>query len=223
MACRPCGDVYRKDWDKRAFTVGIFGPPGSGKTLIIHDVCKYLNKEHNVCVVTNDASTTVDADFLVEKGVLPKEKVRSVIVESCPMTVMSKDITVNINEIRSLTQEFHPDIILLESAGDCLASHFSRDLVDYAILVIDVAGGNKLIRKRIKGNDHSDLLIVNKIDLAESVDVDMEDFKTEVIMTRMDRGLLFTSIKNKKDMEAVAESIVCSWKNHINQISQCFF
>lgn len=222
MTCKPCRDFYRKDWDKRAFTVGFFGPPGSGKTSIIHDVCKVLNEKHNICVVTNDAYTQEDADYLVTKGALPKEKVRSVIVEGCPMAVMNKDIEVNLKEIRSLTEQHHPDIILLESAGDCLASYFSRDLVDYAILVIDIAGGHKLIRKRIEGNNHSELLIINKIDLAEAVGINMEEFKMQVIMTRMDRGLLFTSTKNKKDMKHVAESIMYSWRDHTQQIPpQC--
>ncbi|GAB1606155.1 uncharacterized protein LOC115218132 [Argonauta hians] len=216
MCCmrHPDEAFYRTNWDERAFTVGIQGPVGSGKTSIILALCKIL-KDRNICIVTNDFYSTVDADTLLEQNAVPKEKIRSVVTEGCPARTNND---VNLKEIKELTQLFHPEIILLESAGDCLAAHFDSDLVDYTILVIDIAGGRNVIRKRIAGNDYSELLVVNKMDLADTLDIDIEDFKSEVIMTRMDRGLLFTSVKNDNDMKDLAECISYTHRDQMNQV-----
>ena len=159
---------------ERAFRVGIGGPVGSGKTALVAALCRTLGDNRNVAVVTNDIYTTEDADFLRRHAVLPDERIVAVATGCCPHTAIRDDISANLDAVESLEQRFQPlDVVLLESGGDNLTATFSTGLVDVQIFVIDVAGGDKVPRKGGPGVRSSDLLVINKTDLAALVRADL--------------------------------------------------
>ncbi|GBM42066.1 putative urease accessory protein ureG-like [Araneus ventricosus] len=164
----------RKDFHKRAFTVGIGGPVGSGKTALVLALSKYMREKHNLCIVTNDIFTREDWEFLVKNKALPEDRIRAVETGGCPHAAIREDYSLNLQIVKDLTQEYKPEIIFLESGGDNLAANFSRDLADYIIYVIDVAGGDKIPRKGGPGITESDLLVINKVDLASAVGADLK-------------------------------------------------
>ena len=170
---RPMPSAAR-DLGRRAFTVGIGGPVGSGKTALVLALCRKLRDRLSLAVVTNDIFTREDAEFLIRNQALPTERIDAVETGGCPHAAIREDISANLVALEELNYRFHPEILLLESGGDNLAADFSRELADYTIYVIDVAGGDKIPRKGGPGITQSDLLVINKTDLAPAVGADLE-------------------------------------------------
>lgn len=164
-----------RDWRQRAFTVGIGGPVGSGKTALVLQLCRHLRDHHSIAVVTNDIFTREDAEYLTKQNALPAERIRAVETGGCPHAAIREDVTSNLAALEDLMRVYPtPKLLLCESGGDNLAANFSSELADYTIYVIDVAGGDKVPRKGGPGVTQSDLLVINKIDLAEAVGADLE-------------------------------------------------
>ncbi|BFZ23654.1 hypothetical protein BsWGS_26693 [Bradybaena similaris] len=202
---------YRNDWSQRAFSVGIGGPVGSGKTALVLALCRYLKDKCSVCVVTNDIFTKEDWEFLVRNEALDKERLRAVETGGCPHAAIREDYSLNMAEVRELTLKFQPDLVLIESGGDNLAANFSRELADYIIYVIDVAGGDKIPRKGGPGVTQSDLLVVNKTDLAEAVGASLDVMKRDAKLMRQDGPTLFIQAKNGFGIEDVAQHILAAY------------
>jgi urease accessory protein len=179
----------------RALRVGIGGPVGSGKTALVAALCRALAGELAIAVVTNDIYTTEDADFLRRAGVLPDERIRAVQTGACPHTAIRDDISANLDAVEQLEAD-HPglELILVESGGDNLTATFSYGLVHRQIFVIDVAGGDKVPRKGGPGITRSDLLVINKTDLAPLVGADLAVMARDAGAVRGDRPTLFTSL-----------------------------
>ena len=189
----------------RALRIGIGGPVGSGKTALVAALCRTLNGELELAVVTNDIYTTEDADFLLRNGVLPPERVRAVETGCCPHTAIRDDISANLETIEELEESLPPlDLILVESGGDNLTATFSRGLVHYQIFVIDVAEGDKIPRKGGPGITAADLLVINKTDLAEQVGADLGVMDRDARARRGDLPLLFTSLREDPTATDVA-------------------
>jgi urease accessory protein len=189
----------------RAPRIGIGGPVGSGKTALVAALCRTLSTELTIGVVTNDIYTTEDADFLRRAGVLPDERIRAVQTGACPHTAIRDDITPNLDAVEAL-EEDHPglDLVLVESGGDNLTATFSYGLVHRQIFVIDVAGGDKVPRKGGPGVTRSDLLVINKTDLAPMVGADLEVMRRDAATARGTRPTLFTSLTQDPGATAVA-------------------
>ncbi|MCW2497698.1 urease accessory protein UreG [Jatrophihabitans sp.] len=179
----------------RAPRIGIGGPVGSGKTALVAALCRALSTELTIGVVTNDIYTTEDADFLRRAGVLPDERIRAVQTGACPHTAIRDDITPNLDAVEELEAD-HPDLdlVLVESGGDNLTATFSYGLVHQQIFVIDVAGGDKVPRKGGPGVTRSDLLVINKTDLAPLVGASLEVMDRDAGAVRDGRPTLFTSL-----------------------------
>ena len=175
--------------------IGIGGPVGSGKTALVAALCRALAGELSVAVVTNDIYTTEDAEFLRKAGVLPVERIRAVQTGACPHTAIRDDISANLDTVEELEETFGDlDLILVESGGDNLTATFSYGLVHRQIFVIDVAGGDKVPRKGGPGVTRSDLLVINKTDLAPMVGADLGVMDRESAAVREGRPTLFTSL-----------------------------
>ncbi|WP_110513581.1 urease accessory protein UreG [Herpetosiphon llansteffanensis] len=184
--------------------VGIAGPVGSGKTALAHCLSVHLTKRYSVAVVTNDIYTKEDAEFLLRQGVLPAERVRGVETGGCPHSAIRDDASMNLEAIADLCATL-PDlqIVFVESGGDNLAASFSPELVDYWIYVIDVAGGDKVPRKGGPGVTRSDLLVINKIDLAELVGASLEVMDHDAKQMRGELPLVFTNLKAETGLDQV--------------------
>ena len=179
----------------RALRVGIVGPVGSGKTALVRRLCERLRDEVSVGVVTNDLFTDEDADFLRRHAVLPDERIAAVQTGGCPHTAIRDDITANLDAIEDLVAgNERLELILVESGGDNLTATFSSGLVDVQIFVIDVAGGDKVPRKGGPGVTYSDLLVVNKTDLAPLVGADLDVMRRDAAAVRGDRPTVFISL-----------------------------
>lgn len=202
-----------RDFSKRAFTVGIGGPVGSGKTALVLALCKALRDQVNLGVVTNDIFTREDAEFLVRNEALPVERIRAVETGGCPHAAIREDVTDNLLELESLHEELKPDLLLLESGGDNLAAHFSRELADYTVYVIDVAGGDKVPRKGGPGTTQSDLLVINKIDLAEIVGADLQVMDRDARLMRGDGPFVFAKVKHGGGVDEIVEHILHARKH----------
>jgi urease accessory protein len=164
-----------RDFGARAFTVGIGGPVGSGKTALVLSVCRKLRETMRLGVVTNDIFTREDAEFLQRNEALPVAQIRAVETGGCPHAAIREDITPNLDALEQLMRLVPaPELLLVESGGDNLAAQYSRELVDFTIYVVDVAGGDKVPRKGGPGVTQSDLLVINKIDLAQHVGASLE-------------------------------------------------
>jgi urease accessory protein len=181
----------------RAFRIGVAGPVGSGKTALVHVLSQALWPEVNLAVVTNDIYTREDAEFLVRQGVLPPERVTGVETGGCPHAAIREDASMNLEAIAAL-ERLHPglELVLVESGGDNLAAAFSPELVDVSVYVIDVAGGDKIPRKGGPGITRSDLLVINKIDLAPHVGASLDVMDRDARQKRGARPLLFTNLKD---------------------------
>jgi urease accessory protein len=179
-----------------AFRVGVAGPVGSGKTALVHVLSQLLWPGLNLAVVTNDIYTREDAEFLVRQGTLPADRVLGVETGGCPHAAIREDASMNLEAIGELERR-HPglELIFVESGGDNLAASFSPELVDASIYVIDVAGGDKIPRKGGPGITRSDLLVINKIDLAPYVGASLEVMDRDARKMRGDRPFLFTNLK----------------------------
>jgi len=178
----------------RALRVGIGGPVGSGKTELVSCLCRAFTGDLSVAVVTNDVFTTEDAAILEAKRVLPVERIVGVQTGCCPHTAIRDDISENLDALDALEERFSPDVLLLESGGDNLTATFSRALVDVQIFVIDVAGGDKVPRKGGPGITGSDLLVVNKTDLAPLVGADLDVMRSDAHRMRGDLPTMFVSL-----------------------------
>ena len=182
--------------DKTPLRVGIGGPVGSGKTALTDALCKTLRDRYSIAVVTNDIYTREDADFLIRSGALPEARIRGVETGGCPHTAIREDASVNLAAIDQLTAEFDDlDIIFIESGGDNLAATFSPELSDLTLYVIDVSAGDKIPRKGRPGITRSDLLVINKIDLAPMVGASLEVMDRDAGMMRGSRPTLFTNLR----------------------------
>jgi urease accessory protein len=178
-----------------ALRIGVGGPVGSGKTALVAALCRQLRDELSVAVLTNDIYTTEDADFLRRNAVLPDERITAVQTGGCPHTAIRDDITANLDAIDDLVEANPPlDLILVESGGDNLTATFSTGLIDVQIFVIDVAGGDKVPRKGGPGVTFSDLLVINKIDLAERVNADLDVMRRDAAKARDDRPTAMISL-----------------------------
>jgi urease accessory protein len=180
-----------------AFRIGVAGPVGSGKTALVHVLSQALWPQVSLAVVTNDIYTREDAEFLVRQGILPSDRVLGVETGGCPHSAIREDASMNLEAIADLERR-HPglELIFVESGGDNLAAAFSPELVDAFIYVIDVAGGDKIPRKGGPGITRSDLLVINKIDLAPHVGASLEVMDRDARKMRGDRPFLFTNLKD---------------------------
>ncbi len=197
----------KRDLSKRAFVVGIGGPVGSGKTALMLQLCRNLREKYNLCAVTNDIFTREDGEFLTKHEALPKERIVAVETGGCPHAAIREDITANLLACEDLTRKFGCDLIVLESGGDNLAADFSRELADYTIYVIDVAGGDKVPRKGGPGITQSDLLIVNKTDLAELVGANIEIMDRDAKLMRGSGPTIFAQVKNGVGIEDIIKNV----------------
>jgi urease accessory protein len=175
--------------------IGIGGPVGSGKTALVAALCRTLREKYSLAVVTNDIYTREDAEILLRQGVLDPERIAAVETGCCPHTAIRDDISANLDAVETLEARFAPlDLVLIESGGDNLTATFSRGLIDYQIFVIDVAGGDKVPRKGGPGITSSDLLVVNKTDLAHLVHADLEVMRRDAAAKRGQRPTAFISL-----------------------------
>jgi urease accessory protein len=189
--------------------VGIGGPVGSGKTALTDTLCKTMRDDYDMAVITNDIYTKEDAEFLTRSGALPIERIEGVETGGCPHTAIREDASVNLAAIADMRQRFPDlDLILIESGGDNLAATFSPDLADITIYVIDVSAGDKIPRKGGPGITRSDLLVINKTDLAPLVGADLGVMARDAERMRGDRPYVFTNLKERDGVAAVASFII---------------
>jgi urease accessory protein len=189
----------------RGLRLGIGGPVGSGKTALVAALCRTLQSELALAVVTNDIYTTEDADFLRQAGVLDPERISPVQTGCCPHTAIRDDIAANLDAAEDLEQRFGPlDLLIIESGGDNLTATFSRGLADVQIFVLDVSGGDKVPRKGGPGVTTADLLVINKTDLAPLVGASLDVMDHDAAAVRHGRPVVFTSLREDPAASAVA-------------------
>ncbi len=190
---------------RRALRIGVGGPVGGGKTALVAALCRALRDELSLVVVTNDIYTTEDADFLRTHGVLSDERIRAVRTGCCPHTAIRDDITANLDAVEDLIARHGPDLVLVESGGDNLTATFSYGLVDAQVFVLDVAGGDKVPRKGGPGVARSDLLVINKIDLAPFVGADLDVMRRDALAVRDARPTVLISLRDQPDAAPIVE------------------
>jgi len=184
--------------------IGIGGPVGSGKTALVDRLCKRLRDRYRLAVITNDIYTREDCEFLIRSGALPPERIEGVETGGCPHTAIREDATVNLIAVKNMEAKLGElDIVFIESGGDNLAATFSPDLADACIYVIDVAAGDKIPRKGGPGITRSDLLVINKTDLAPMVGADLGIMERDARKMRGDRPFLFTNLKEDQGVDEV--------------------
>ena len=189
---------------KQALRVGVAGPVGSGKTALVDALCKHLRDRYDLGVVTNDIYTQEDAQFLMRSGALPADRILGVETGGCPHTAIREDASINLEAIDRLVERFPSlELILVESGGDNLAATFSPELADLTLYVIDVAAGDKIPRKGGPGITKSDLLIINKIDLAPMVGASLEVMDRDAKRMRGERPFVFTNLKTGHGLDTV--------------------
>ena len=201
-----------RDFAARAFTIGIGGPVGSGKTALVLALCRALRDRHSLGVVTNDIFTREDAEFLTRHQALPDERIRAVETGGCPHAAIREDITPNLLALESLMRAVAPELLIVESGGDNLAAQYSRELVDYTIYVIDVAGGDKVPRKGGPGITQSDLLVINKTDLAPLVGADLGVMARDAARMRGAGPVVFAQAAHGVGVDEIVAQIVGAWR-----------
>lgn len=189
------------------FRVGVAGPVGSGKTALVMALCQRLRDTYSLAVVTNDIYTQEDAQFLVRHGALPQERIVGVETGGCPHTAIREDASINLVAVEQLEAQFSPQLVFVESGGDNLAATFSPELVDLTLYVIDVAAGDKIPRKGGPGITKSDLLVINKTDLAPLVGADLGVMERDAKQMRGDRPFVFTMLRADPDLEDIVALI----------------
>ncbi len=188
--------------------VGVGGPVGSGKTALMDALCKALRDRYQIAAITNDIYTREDAEFLTRSGALPPERIAGVETGGCPHTAIREDASINLAAIAELNQKFPDlDLILIESGGDNLAATFSPELADLTIYVIDVSAGDKIPRKGGPGITRSDLLVINKIDLAPHVGASLEVMDRDAKLMRKARPFVFTDVRHNHNVMDVVRFI----------------
>ena len=189
---------------KKPVIIGVGGPVGSGKTLLIERITRLAKDEYKFAVITNDIYTKEDAKFLVKNSVLSEDRVIGVETGGCPHTAIREDASMNFAAIEEMKSRFNDlDIIFLESGGDNLAATFSPDLVDFSIYIIDVAQGEKIPRKAGQGMIKSDLFIINKIDLAPYVGANLDTMRKDTLAFRDENSFIFTNLKTDEGIQSV--------------------
>ena len=188
--------------------VGVGGPVGSGKTALVDRLCKHLRQRYDIAVVTNDIYTKEDAEFLTRSGALAAERIVGVETGGCPHTAIREDASINLAAIHEICGRFPAlDLVFVESGGDNLAATFSPEIADLTLYVIDVAAGDKIPRKGGPGITRSDLLIINKIDLAPQVGADLSVMDRDARRMRGTRPFLFTNLKEQQGVAEIAQFI----------------
>lgn len=192
-----------------AYRIGVAGPVGSGKTALVDALCKSLRESYKLAVVTNDIYTQEDAQFLVRSQALERERILGVETGGCPHTAIREDASMNLAAIEQLEEKFTDlDVVFLESGGDNLAATFSPELVDLTIYVIDVAAGDKIPRKGGPGITKSDLLVINKTDLAPYVGADLNVMERDTKRMRGEQPFIFTNLKVQAGLADVIDFII---------------
>jgi urease accessory protein len=200
---------------RKVFTLGIAGPVGSGKTALVETLCKALWPELNLAVITNDIYTHEDAEFLSRREVLPLERIVGVQTGGCPHTAIRDDASANLSAVANFQRQFPKlELVLIESGGDNLTAVFSRELADRFIFVIDVAEGDKIPRKGGPGICNSDLLVINKTDLAPHVGADLEVMRRDSTKMRGERPFLMVSLRQNQGVEEVIRWVREQFASH---------
>ena len=188
--------------------VGVGGPVGSGKTALMDALCKNMRDRYDIAAITNDIYTKEDAEFLTRSGALAPERILGVETGGCPHTAIREDASINLAAVAELRAKFPDlDVVLIESGGDNLAATFSPELADLTIYVIDVAAGDKIPRKGGPGITRSDLLVINKIDLAPMVGASLDVMDRDARKMRGARPFVFTNMRSREGLEAVVEFV----------------
>ena len=205
---------YNRNYTERAFTIGIGGPVGTGKTALMLSLCKHLRDAYAVAAITNDIFTREDGEYLIKHNALDdKDKIRAVETGGCPHAAIREDISCNLTEAESLTEDHSPDFILLESGGDNLAANFSRELADFIVYVIDVCGGDKIPRKGGPGVTQADLLVINKVELADAVGASLEVMARDAKAQRESGPFVMANVKKNDGVPEIAEHILSAWRD----------
>ena len=202
-----------RNFHRRAFTVGVGGPVGSGKTALMLQLCKRLREKMSIAAVTNDIFTKEDGEFLAKHDALPADRIRAVETGGCPHAAIREDISANLLALEELHAKFQPQILLIESGGDNLAACFSRELADYTIQVIDVCGGDKIPRKGGPGITQSDLLVINKTDLAAGVGADLSVMDHDTKKMRGNGPFLFAQVKHGVGADEIVTHVIHAWQH----------
>ncbi len=191
------------------FRVGIGGPVGSGKTALTERLCRYLRDSHDIAVITNDIYTKEDAEFLTRAGALDPSRIAGVETGGCPHTAIREDASINLAAVHDMVEKFPKlEVLFIESGGDNLAATFSPELADLTIYVIDVSAGDKIPRKGGPGITRSDMLVINKIDLAPLVGADLSVMDRDARKMRGSRPFIFTNLKEDKGVPEIAAFIL---------------
>lgn len=194
---------------KEPIRIGVGGPVGSGKTALLEVLCKRLRERYSLAVVTNDIYTKEDAQFLTRNNALPPSRIQGVETGGCPHTAIREDASMNLAAVEDLIDKFPElDIVFIESGGDNLSATFSPELADLMIYVIDVSGGDKIPRKGGPGITRSDLLVINKIDLAPHVGASLKAMEEDAARMRIERPFVFTNMKDETGVEEIVAFIV---------------
>lgn len=202
-----------RNFRARAFTVGVGGPVGSGKTALMWQLCRRLRDQWSIAAVTNDIFTKEDGEFLTKHDALSADRIRAVETGGCPHAAIREDISANLLALEELHRLCHPQILFLESGGDNLAACFSRELADFTIQVIDVAGGDKIPRKGGPGITQSDLLVINKTDLAAAVGADLEVMRRDTMKMRGQGPFVFAQVKHGVGVEEIIHQVIHAWQH----------
>ncbi|BFZ64767.1 hypothetical protein YB2330_005919 [Saitoella coloradoensis] len=209
--------VAGRNFSERAFTIGIGGPVGSGKTALMLALCQRLRPHYSIAAVTNDIFTREDGEFLIRHKALEAERIRAIETGGCPHAAIREDISANLGALEELHEQFNTELLLVESGGDNLAANYSRELADFIIYVIDVSGGDKVPRKGGPGITQSDLLIINKCELAPIVGASLEVMDRDARKMREGGPTIFAQVKNGVGVDEIVDLIISTWKGTVKK------
>jgi len=193
---------------RKPVRIGIGGPVGSGKTALLVSLCRSMGGRHSLAAITNDIYTKEDAEFVIKSGAIAPERVAGVETGGCPHTAVRDDVSQNLDALAQLMVQVQPELLFVESGGDNLAAQFSRDLADFTIYVIDVSGGDKIPRKGGPGITQSDLLVINKTDLATLVGADLDVMARDSRRMRGDGPFVFAQVTNGVGVDTITDAVV---------------